>query len=67
MLTPDELTTLELLVDTHGLRTVVGALADICDKKAAHILTSYCDRSTASVWRKHRNILVDAAAKVWVS
>ena len=47
----DDLTTLEKLLDRHGMETVLDALATICHEKAESISCNWQDSTTARAWR----------------
>lgn len=49
-LTPEETVTLESLIDSTNLQSVLMALSEICGEKAAHIRASYSDNVTARAW-----------------
>jgi len=48
----DTFRSLEALVDTNGLSTVLLALVDICNLKVEHIETNWQDRGLAKLWSK---------------
>ena len=43
--------TLEKMIDTHGLPSVLEMLGDICHEKAEHIRTNWQDAALANTWR----------------
>jgi dihydrodipicolinate synthase/N-acetylneuraminate lyase len=43
-------TTLEALIDKHGLKTVVSALSNVCGEKAEHLRSNWQDKASARVW-----------------
>ena len=49
---------LEAMVDTSDLSTVVDALAEVCFMKADHIRTNWQDLGTARPWEVVANKLV---------
>lgn len=56
-LTQTQKDTLESLIDTTSLSSVVMALSDICHEKAEHIRTAWQDRATAYPWNLAGNRL----------
>jgi len=56
---------LEALIDTHGLATVLGAIAGVCWEKGDHLRSNWQDPRAARVWdRMGRKVstAADAAA-----
>lgn len=49
-LTPLERVTLESLIDSTNLQSVLMGLSEICGEKAEHIRTNWQDTQTARVW-----------------
>jgi hypothetical protein len=58
------LDTLERLVDEHGLRAVLEALAEVCGGKAEHVLANWQDKALAKAWDRAGSTLERAAARV---
>lgn len=57
VLTPQELTSLELLLDTVGFSNLVSALENICREKSSHIQANWQDEYAAKVWDNRANLL----------
>jgi hypothetical protein len=55
---------LEELVDKHGLRAVVDALAGVCADKAEHVRTNWQDQALARAWDKAGLALTGVVAKL---
>jgi hypothetical protein len=45
-------TTLEALIDKHGLPFVLEELAKVCEAKADHIRTNWQDNNLSAAWTK---------------
>ncbi len=56
-------TTLETLIDRHGLANVVEMLAIVCELKAEHLCSNWQDEQSAQWWHARANILDTLAAK----
>lgn len=44
--------TLEQLIDSNGLRTVLRVISEVCSLKEEHIQTNWQDDAHAKLWRK---------------
>lgn len=56
-LQPDDLVTLETMIDRTSLAAVLRALRDVCDEKAAHVSSGYVahgepDNALAAQWTR---------------
>lgn len=60
----DITTTLEAMIDRHGLTHVVVGLSLICSDKAEHIRLNWQDRTTAKMWDADARTLDRAARAV---
>jgi hypothetical protein len=49
-LPPDTITSLEKLIDRHGIADTLIALSEICGAKAEHIATNWQDAHLAKRW-----------------
>ena len=64
---PKELeSTLEGLVDTCGLSTVISALSEICHAKAEHLRTNWQDEAMAKIWDHSGKRIAQCAMRVVV-
>jgi hypothetical protein len=63
-MTDDLETTLEALVDAHGLTNIVEALAVICAEKAEHLRANWQDKTTARAWSADFRTLDKAARAI---
>ena len=50
MLTPQEMDTLEALIDQHTLGDVLDALAGICYAKGDHVMSNWQDEPLMRTW-----------------
>ena len=57
-MTEQEYTTLETLIDKHGLASVLYALSHVCRERADHIRSSYSDDPLAKQWERDANKIV---------
>lgn len=57
-------TTLEALLDKHGMSQLLFGLAQVCYAKEEHILTNWQDKTTARAWRSDAVAIENLAAKV---
>lgn len=57
-------TTLEALIDRHGLTHVVNTLAVICTEKAEHLRHNWQDSTTAKAWDADGRTLDKAARAI---
>jgi hypothetical protein len=64
MLTNDEKTELEMLIDRHSLADVLMALAHIAREKEEHITINWQDRATAKPWDRAAKVLDKAMVAV---
>lgn len=49
----NEMDTLEAMLDTYDITTVVEALADICSEKADHVQSAWQDLALAKLWDRN--------------
>lgn len=61
MMTTEESTALEMLVDRIGIAEVLRGLGSICVEKADHIRASYNDKHTAAVWENMNRHIIAAS------
>ena len=66
MITPQQKLTLEHLVDSTSLSDVLAALAEVCDDKAEHLLSSWQDEPAAKAWQKAASRVDECAHSVAV-
>jgi len=48
-----EIDSLEIMMDKHGLDTVMLALSHICSEKADHVRSNWQDENLAKAWDKN--------------
>lgn len=63
MLTQEQLSELEALIDATSLSAVLQGLANIAGEKADHVATSYDDAMTSRVWEVANSQLEKMSAK----
>ena len=63
-ITEEQAEALEKLIDTHGLGTVVEAIALICGEKGEHLRTNWQDAAAAKEWDKNSQRLFKVAAQL---
>jgi hypothetical protein len=49
--------TLENLIDRKGLRAVVKAVVDVCQRKAEHVRSAWQDAELADLWERAARML----------
>jgi hypothetical protein len=64
LMNPELNTELEMLVDQHGLATVMNALAEVCHHKAHHLGGNWQDHNAAENWTTVANLITALANKV---
>lgn len=56
---------LEELIDKHSLHSLLIALINVCDGKAAHLATNWQDHESAKAWKKVMVALDVAESKAY--
>lgn len=51
---------IEQFIDKNGLISLLGAIEDICEAKAGHIIESYNDKELAKQWDKAVLLIIRA-------
>lgn len=51
---------IEQLIDSTTLDSVLGALVAVCDAKAEHLLSNWQDKQAAAAWRRASNAIYTA-------
>ncbi len=60
----EDISTLEQLVDQHGLPAILVMLTEICGEKADHLRTNWQDAVTAKDWQKAGRLLDSASMRI---
>ena len=61
---PDDLATLEALIDRAGLSRVIEAMARICSDKGEHLRSNWQDEHGGKLWDKKMMFLDNLARKL---
>lgn len=63
-MTTQEQETLERLIDSRGLFSVLDCISGICGAKAEHVLTNWQDLTLANEWNRATSAVDSAASKI---
>lgn len=67
MLTPEQKLSLESMIDSDDLPSVLNAISEICDGKAEHLVTNWQDPASARLWSRAGKVIDRCAASAAVA